>query len=181
MSNLRQLPNRCNEAAADDFLPEDREPLPEDREPLPEVREPLPEDHEPLPEGPNYDPDHATRYSRPFPFAHQKLKVYQVALEMARCSRELADRVPRGYRPFADQLLRAAGHTVLLIGEGANRYTAGQKRQRYTEARGESGETAATAELLATLRLVPHAEAQHVEHLAGRVAAMLTRLIQRYS
>jgi len=134
-----------------------------------------------LREDPNYDTDHEARYSGDYPFAHKKLDVYRVALKMARYSRELADRVPRGYRPFADQLLRAAGHTVLLIGEGANRYTAGQKRQRYTEARGESGETASAAELLATLRLVPEAEARHVEHLAGRVAAMLTRLIQRYS
>ena len=115
-----------------------------------------------------------------YPFSHQKLDVYRVALEMARRSREIADRVPRGYRSFADQLLRAAGQTVLLIGEGANRYTAGQKRQRYTEARGEAGEVAAAVELLTTLRLAPQDETDEVMHLAGRVAAMLTRLIQRY-
>jgi len=115
-----------------------------------------------------------------YPFSHQRLDVHRVALEMARRSRELADRVPRGYRSFADQLLRAAGQTVLLIGEGANRYTAGQKRQRYTEARGECGEVASCVELLATLRLAPQAEADAIMHLAGRVAAMLTRLIQRH-
>jgi four helix bundle protein len=115
-----------------------------------------------------------------YPFSHHRLDAYRVALQMAQRCREIADRIPRGYRPFADQLLRAAGHTVLLIGEGANRYTAGQKRQRYTEARGECGEVAAALELLATLRLVPEAEAKQVEHLAGRVAAMLTRLIQRH-
>ncbi len=113
-------------------------------------------------------------------FGHQKLDVYRVAIEMARRSRSVADRVPRGYRSFADHLLRAAGQTVLLIGEGANRYTAGQKRQRYTEARGESGEVAAAAELLSTLRLAPQAEADAILELAGRVAAMLTRLIQRH-
>jgi four helix bundle protein len=115
-----------------------------------------------------------------YPFSHQKLDVYRVALEMACRSREVADRVPRGYRSFADQLLRAAGQTVLLIGEGANRYTAGQKRQRYTEARGETGEVASCLELLATLRLIPQTEADEIIHLAGRVAAMLTRLIQRH-
>jgi four helix bundle protein len=69
---------------------------------------------------------------------------------------------------------------VLLIAEGANRYTAGQKRQRYSEARGESGEVAAAAELLATLRLAPQREADAIIALAGRVAARLTRLIQRH-
>ena len=88
--------------------------------------------------------------------------------------------MPRGYRSFADQLLRAAGQTVLLIGEGANHYSVGQKRQRCTEARGETGEVASAVELLATLRLAPQGEAKEIMHLAGRVAAMLTRLIQRH-
>jgi four helix bundle protein len=133
----------------------------------------------PSPESPspNFEPE----TPRPaYPFAHQRLDVHRVAIEMARSSRQLADRVPRGYRTFADQLLRAAGQTVLLIGEGANRYTAGQKRQRYTEARGECGEVASAVELLATLRLAPQTEADEIMLLAGRVAAMLTRLIQRH-
>ena len=115
----------------------------------------------------------------PFPFPHTKLDTYQVALQMALAVRQLADRVPRGYRSFGDHMLRAAGNTVLLIGEGANRYHPGQKRQRYSEARGECGEVAAGAELLLTLGLAPEAEARHIATLAGRVAAMLTRLMAK--
>ncbi len=109
--------------------------------------------------------------------------------------------MPRGYRTFADQLMRSAGNSVHLIAEGANRYGAGLKRQRYTEARGEIGEAAASAELLATLGLVPRSDADRLIALAGRegapvterhggwgplgpkgtVAAMLTRLVQRLS
>ena len=114
-----------------------------------------------------------------FPFPHTQLDVFRVALELARRSKICADRVPRGYRSFADQLLRAAGSTVLLIGEGANRYSAGAKRQRYSEARGECGEVAAAAELLGALGLVPASEAEKLVGLAGRVGAMLTRLVQR--
>jgi len=133
----------------------------------------------PLPDTPR--PNAEVESPRPaYPFAHLRLDVHRVAVEMARRSRDLADRVPRGYRSFADQLLRSAGQAVLLIGEGANRYTAGQKRQRYTEARGECGEIASCLELLATLRLAPQVEADEIMHLAGRVAAMLTRLIQRH-
>jgi four helix bundle protein len=133
----------------------------------------------PLPDVPTPMVEHETRRFE-YPFSHQRLDVHRVALEVAGRSRDLADRVPRGYRSFADQLLRAAGQTVLLIGEGANRYTSGQKRQRYTEARGETGEVASCIELLATLRLVPQTEAEELIRLAGRVAAMLTRLIQRH-
>lgn len=149
-----------------------RFPTPDDRNPRSDAAIPDPPD-------PNYEIEIEARDSGRFAFSHKRLDVYRVALEVAARSRSLADRVPRGYKSFADQLLRAAGHAVLLIAEGANRYTAGQKRQRYTEARGECGEVAAAVELLATMRLVPDDEAAAVEHLAGRVAAMLTRLIQR--
>ena len=115
-----------------------------------------------------------------FSFPHNRLDVFRVALDMAVQARLVADRVPRGHRSLADQLLRSSGSTVLLIGEGANRYTAGSKRQRYSEAKGECGESAAAAELLAALKLAPVVECEALLTLAGRVAAMLTRLIKRF-
>jgi len=38
-------------------------------------------------------------------------------------------RLARGYRSFADQRLRAAGATVLLVAEGANRFSSGSRRR----------------------------------------------------
>jgi len=119
--------------------------------------------------------------SSKFRFAHHRLEAYQVSRQMADRARHVSERVPRGYRSFADQLLRAAGNTVALVGEGANRYSSGQKRQRFTEARGECGEVACLVELLTGFGLVPEAEALAVMSLADRVCAMLTRLIQRHS
>ena len=112
-------------------------------------------------------------------FPHARLDAYNVGLELVAQAKGLADRVPRGHRTLADQIMRAAGSIVLNVAEGANRYTAGQKRQRFTEARGECGEVAAAAEVLAALSLVPNEEAERVRHTAGRVAAMLTGLIRR--
>lgn len=120
-------------------------------------------------------------HDNPHSFTHHRLDAYRVAIQMAQQAKLLADRVPRGYRSFADQLLRAAGQTVLLIGEGANRHTAGQKRQRYSEARGECGEAAVAAELLASLGLLPRRDIEPLMESASRVVAMLTRLIQRHS
>ena len=114
-------------------------------------------------------------------FPHHRLDAYRLSLKLAEQAKELSDAVPRGYRKVADQLLRAGTSTVLLIAEGANRYTAGHKRQRFMEARGECGEVAAAAELLARLGLVPVADAQRLHDTAGRVAAMLTGLIKRVS
>ena len=112
-----------------------------------------------------------------YPFPHDRLQVFQVALEMARQAKTIADEIPRGHRSLADQLLRAASSVALNIGEGANRTTSGAKRQRYSEARGEAGEVAANAALLTTLELVSAPGCDKLIHLAGRVAAMLTRLI----
>ncbi len=112
-----------------------------------------------------------------YPFPHDRLQVFQVALEMATQAKGIADGIPRGHRSLADQLLRASASVVLNIGEGANRTTSGAKRQRYSEARGEAGEVAANLTLLDVLDLAPSKRCQAVIHLAGRVAAMLTRLI----
>ncbi len=112
-----------------------------------------------------------------YPFPHDRLQVFQVSLEMAATAKQVADQIPRGHRSLADQLLRASASVVLNIGEGANRTTPGAKRQRYSEARGEAGEVAANATLLDTLTLAPTPRCKTLTHLAGRVAAMLTRLI----
>ncbi len=117
----------------------------------------------------------------PYAFPHERLDIYRVVLQMAKKAKQLAQRIPRGYRSYADQLIRAAGQAVLLVGEGANRFSAGQKRQRFTEARGECGEVAIACDLLTTLSLAPAAEAAEVKVPAGRSAARLTKLIYRHS
>ena len=116
-----------------------------------------------------------------YPFPHSRLEVYRVALETAAHAKSIADGIPRGHRSLADQLLRASAPVVLNISEGANRFTTGAKRQRYSEARGECGEVAATAELLSILDLAPANDCNNLITLTSRIAAMLTRLIQRLS
>ncbi len=114
-------------------------------------------------------------------FTHHRLEVYHVALRMAVLAKAVADRVPRGYRSYADHLKRSSGNTALLIGEGANRYSSGMKRQRYEEALGEAGEVAVVAEVVVTIGLVPEADTTDLMRHADRVCAMLTRLVKRHS
>ena len=114
-------------------------------------------------------------------FVHHRLDVYRVSYEMLLKVQALCESIPRGYRSFADQLLRAAGSTVALVGEGANRFTKGQKRERLTEARGEAGEVAVHTEALIGMKVVPRGQADEVLELASRVCAMRTRLIKRHA
>ena len=115
------------------------------------------------------------------PFPHHKMEVYTVGLEMLLQAKNLSDKVPRGYRSFADQLLRSAGAGVAGTTEGLNRRTSGMKRDAFGRARAEVGEAAGHAECLAVMGLVGQQEAWEFIGLASRVAAMLTRLVQRHS
>lgn len=112
-------------------------------------------------------------------FPHHRLDAYRVALELAREAETIAAGLTGRHRRVADQLGRAALAVPLLIAEGAHRRTCGQKRQRFTEARGECAEVAAACEVARVLALVDEDHALRVEVLADRVAAMLTRLIAR--
>ncbi len=76
---------------------------------------------------------------------------------------------------------RSATAPALLIGEGANRLNAGEKRQRFNEARGEACEAAVAVELAAAPGLVPAAEAEALLAASDKVAAMLTGLIRKHS
>ena len=114
-------------------------------------------------------------------FPHQRLRVYRLAVELAVLAKELSDRVPRGYRGLADQLIRSGPAVALLIAEGANRESSAQKRQRFAEARGECGEAAATVEILVRMELLLGEEPARFERTADEVAAMLTGLIRRHS
>ncbi len=60
-------------------------------------------------------------------FPHHRLDVYHASLDLAKAADRLARRIPRGYRGLADHLLRAATAIPVLIGEGANRVSAGPK------------------------------------------------------
>ena len=70
---------------------------------------------------------------------------------------------------------------MLLIAEGANRFSSAQKRQRFVEARGECAEAAATVELSGRMGLISPQECQLFQSAAGRIGAMLTGLIQRHA
>jgi four helix bundle protein len=121
--------------------------------------------------------DDPPQTSSPGSFPQDKLDAYRVALEMAALAKDLAKEIPRGHRSLADHLLRSAGNTALLLGEGANRRGRGLKRQRFVESRGECGEVAAAADLVIAMEIGSEAKARRLKGLAGRVSAMLTRLI----
>ena len=115
------------------------------------------------------------------PFPHEKLHVYQRLLELVEQANLVTSRIPRGHRSLADHLSRAASNAALLVAEGANRRGAGEKRQRFVEARGECAEAAAVADVAQRLGFGSHVETDRLKQLAGESSAMLTALIARFA
>ena len=119
---------------------------------------------------------------RTFHFTHYKLDAYRVARQLADLvTEQLAPQVPSGHHKLVDQIVRSATGAEALVAEGANRFTAKQKRQRFVEARGEAGETAAHLERLRRYRFISEEQLIAGLSLADRLCAMLTGLIKRHS
>ncbi len=114
-----------------------------------------------------------------YTFPHQRLNAYRTALELTRACLGIAKQLPRGHGHIADHLRRSATAVPMLIGEGANRRTPAQKRQRYTEGVGECGEVAVALELIRLLELAPAAEFDAAWGLCCRTHAMVWGLAKR--
>ena len=114
-------------------------------------------------------------------FPHHRLLAYRASLDLAQIANRLADRLPRRHHKLADHLIRSSAAMPLLIAEGANRASPGHRHLRFSEAKGECGEVAATLELAGRLGLLDGADLAEAYELADRVAAMLSGLIRKFA
>ena len=105
-------------------------------------------------------------------FSHEKLQVYQVALEFAGwvhgAVRGLSVR-----SSLRDQLMRASESVVLNIAEGAQQQTGQMAKKHYRIALGSAAECAAALDLLA---LHGAGNLQDGHQLIHRIGAMMRRL-----
>ena len=106
-------------------------------------------------------------------FDHERLDLGKVMLEAA--VRGIAEALPRGFGPLADQLKRALQGAWLQSTEAIAR--SGKDRQcRVRVARAEAEEAAAALLLVDRLELGDRTEVAAVRGLLARGAAMLTRI-----
>ena len=89
-------------------------------------------------------------------FDHEKLDVYQVAIEFVAKANDIVEQLPRGRGYLADQLQRAALSIVLNIAEGAGKFSPADKAVFYTRARGSATESAAVLDVCRKLARISH-------------------------
>jgi four helix bundle protein len=88
------------------------------------------------------------------PFDHERLEVYQVALDFLVVADNIVEHLPRGRGHLADQLTRASISIVLNIAEGAGKFSKPDKRRYYLSAVGSTTESAAILDVCHRLKLL---------------------------
>ena len=109
-------------------------------------------------------------------FDHERLDVYQAAIEFVSLADEVVEGLPRGRAYLADQLQRAATSIALNVAEGAGEFSPAEKARFYRMAKRSATESAAVLDVCRRLRLVEPPRLASGRELLLRVVAMLVRL-----
>ena len=114
-------------------------------------------------------------------FEHERLDVYQAAIQFLALADTIAGSLPRGRSYLADQLRRAASSVSFNIAEGAGEFAGPDKARFYRMARRSATESAAILDACRVLHLIDETTSQTGRGLLLRVVAMLTAMVVKIS
>ena len=106
---------------------------------------------------------------------HEKLDVYQCAIRFVAMAFPLAGRLPREFRPLAEQFRRASLSIPLNIAEAGGKVSIPDRAHFYAIARGSAMECGAIVDVAAVLKLSPE-DLVGAKELLERIVSMLTRM-----
>ena len=110
---------------------------------------------------------------------HEKLTVYQVAIEFVILADEVIEHLPRGRAYLSDQLQRAALSIPLNIAEGAGEYATDEKARFYRMAKRSATECAGVLDVCQRLRLVEENRYMKGRELLIGIVSMLIKMAQK--
>jgi four helix bundle protein len=109
---------------------------------------------------------------------HERLDVYQLALDFLVLAHGVIEALPRGRSHLADQFTRASTSIVLNLAEGAGKHSKSDKRRYYLTARGSATESAALVDVCFRLDLLDEAGHKAGKEMLVRLVSMLIKLAQ---
>ena len=109
---------------------------------------------------------------------HERLDVYQLALDFLVFTNGVIEALPRGRSHLADQFTRASMSIVLNLAEGAGKLSKPDKRRYYLTARGSATESAALLDACLRLKLLEETAHRTGKEMVVRIVSMLIRLAQ---
>ena len=110
---------------------------------------------------------------------HEKLTVYQTAIEFVILADEVIEHLPRGRAYLSDQLQRAALSIPLNIAEGAGEYAVDEKTRFYRMAKRSATECAGVLDVCQRLRLVEENRYMKGRELLIGIVSMLIKMAQK--
>jgi four helix bundle protein len=113
-------------------------------------------------------------------FDHEKLTVYQVAIEFVVLADEVIENLPRGRAYLSDQLQRAALSISLNIAEGAGEYAVDEKARFYRMAKRSATECAGILDVCQRLRFIEENRYIKGRELLIGIVSMLIKMVQKH-
>src|SRR5262252_2331277 len=113
-------------------------------------------------------------------FTHERLDVYQAAIEFLVLADPIASALPKGRAYVADQLRSAALSIPLNVAEGAGEFASGDKARFYRMARRSGTECAAILHACRVLNLATEDSVSGARQVLDRVVAMLTAMVRQF-
>lgn len=110
---------------------------------------------------------------------HERLHVYQVAIEFVILTDEIIGHLPRGRAYLRDQLQRAALSISLNIAEGAGEYAVDEKIRFYRMAKRSATECAGVLDVCNRLKLMKEGQYEKGRDLLIRIISMLIKMAQK--
>ena len=114
-------------------------------------------------------------------FDHEKLDVYQTAVDWVSLAQDIAEALPRGKGNLADQLQRAASSITLNIAEGAGEFSGAEKARFYRMAKRSATECAAALDVAKRRSSITAEHFAQGRSLLLRIVGMLVRLVRAHS
>jgi len=108
---------------------------------------------------------------------HEQLDVYQVSLDFAAWSYQVAKRLTSVDRHARDQLLRASQSIALNIAEGCGKFPSPERRRFLQIACGSARECGAVLDILFRCQVISEVECKTGKDLLARIVAMLTKMV----
>ena len=111
-------------------------------------------------------------------FDHEKLDVYQAAIELVVLIEAIVGQLPRGRAYLVDQLQRAGTSVPLNIAEGSGEFSSNEKCRFYRMAKRSATECAGILDVCRRLGLAEDATIITARHLLIRIVSMLIKMVR---
>ena len=111
-------------------------------------------------------------------FDHERLDVYQAAIDFVVLTDGVVENLPRGRTYLADQLQRAATFDSVEHCGGAGEYSPADKARFYRMAKRSATECAAILDVCRRLRLIDDPRCAAGRELLLRIVSMLVALVR---